>query len=192
MDAIVKEKPAAKLLPIELRNRRIDIYRKNVIGGIPSVFLRIDGKFLKPALTDNRLKNFKIFVNMYFYNGKDGGMDPLRDSDMHLPIKLKPNSAGYKAFERYARTDYGSAVIKEMISNTRKFDGFSIQQARLQQARADRLRMFLPRKFPGRSRFEIGGQKVFDLAIIHHEFAHTMLVRSKAAKILPLGMNYGL
>jgi len=160
----------------------VQIYKAHVQGGVPSVFLRIKGRYLNPALMDNRGKNFKTFVEMYFYSGKDGGIDPLYDDDMHLPIKLKRNSKGYKAFERYARTDYGSAVIKEMISNQKKYPKFRVQQARFSQAKADRLGILLPPNFPSRLRFEIGGQKVFDLAIIHHEFAHTMLIRSKTAK----------
>jgi len=152
------------------------------VGGVPPVFLRVNGRRLKLALMDNRGKNFKTFVKLYFYSGVDGGIDPMHDENMHLPIKLKVNSKGYKAFEMYARTDFGSAVIKEVILNEKIYVKLRVQQARGLQARADRLRIFLPIKFPGRLRFEIGGQKVFDLAIIHHEFSHTMLVRSKAAK----------
>ena len=187
MSNAIKEKRTVsasvkKLTSERLRWNRIQIYKTHVVGGVPSVFLCIKGRYLKPALMDNRGKNFRTFVKLYFYSGKDGSIDPLGNGELHLPIKLKPSSKGYKAFEKYAKTDYGSAIIKEMISNPKKYPKFKIQQARFSQAKADYLVMHLPPNFPNRTRFEIGAQKIFDLAIIHHEFAHTMLIRSKTAK----------
>jgi len=183
MNNAIKEKrtvsaSASNLTPEELKRNRVQIYKTHVTGGVPSVFLRINGRYLKPALVDNRGKNFRTFVKLYFYKGKDGITNPMNDGDPHLPIKLKPNSKGYKALEKYAKTDFGSAIIKEMIANAKKYSDFRIQQAKFSQAKADSIVILLPENFPNRSHFPIGGQKIYDLAIIHHEFAHTMLVRS--------------
>ena len=189
MNNAIKEKQpvsasASNLTLEKLKWNRVQIYKTHVTGGVPSVFLRINGRFLTPAIVDNRSKNFRIFVKMYLYSGVDGSTDPMSNRDPHLPIKLKPSSKGYKALERYAKTDYGSAVIKEMISNSKKYPKFEIQQVKFGGARADYRVIFLPPNFPSKLRFPIGGQKIFDLAIIHHEFTHTMLVRSKTAKKL--------
>jgi len=187
MDSSVIDKPTRKLTQIDLRNQRISIYKKHVLGGIPSVFLRIDGKQLKPALMTNRDKNFKLFVSKFFYNGKDGSTDVWSDN-FGLPTGLKLTSTAYKAFFRYAKTDYGSAVVKEMVSNLEKYKGFSVRQATGTRptAKADYLVILLPSNFPSITRFPTGGQRIFDLAIIHHEFAHTMLVRSKKSKTLTI------
>lgn len=181
MDGIVDEL-LKSATPDKLRINRIQIYKRYVAGGVPSVFLMVGGKQLKPASMENRSKNFKTFVKMYFYKGKDGITNPMSDGDLHLPIKLKAGSQGYKALERYAKTDFGSAIIKEMISRPKKYQDFRVQQAKYLQAKADYIVIHLPENFPNQSRFEIGGQKIFDLAIIHHEFAHTMLVRAKTAE----------
>jgi len=186
MSNAVKEKRAANtsvknLTSERLRWNRINIYKTHVVGGVPSVFLRIKGRYLKPAIMDNRGKNFRAFVKLYFYNGKDGSTDEL-SSNFGYPIKLKANSMAFKAFEKYSKTDYGSAVIKEMSSHPNKYKGFSVRDAPSLYAKGDYDVIYLPSIFPNKSRFPIGGQKIFDLAIIHHEFAHTMLIRSKAAK----------
>jgi len=182
MDAAVKDS-VKNITPEKLRWNRVQIYKVHVMGGVPSVFLRINGRPLKPALVDNRGKNFRTFVKMYFYNGKDGSTDKLSDN-FGYPFKLKKSSLGYRAFERYAKTDYGSSVIKEIISQPKKFKDFTIRQSTglHPKAKADYLVIHLPEKFPSMTRFEIGRQNIFDLAIIHHEFAHTMLVRSITSK----------
>ncbi len=181
MDGTVRDS-VKNLTPEKLRWNRVNIYKTHVVGGVPSVFLRVGSKQLKPALMDNRRKNFKTFVNIYLYKGGVGsGNADLWSIKFGGATVLKPNSMGYKALERYARTDYGSAVIKEMISKPKKFKNFTVRQATglHPKAKADNDVMYLPIKFPGIPRFEIGGQKIFDLAIIHHEFVHTKLIRSK-------------
>ncbi len=58
MDVMVKEKQTAQ----QLRLNREAVYRGHVVGGIPSVFLRVKGRQLKPAHIDSRPSNFKVFV----------------------------------------------------------------------------------------------------------------------------------
>jgi len=186
MNNAIKEKQpvsasASNLTPEELKWNRIQIYKTHVVGGVPSVFLRIKGQYLKPALIDNRGKNFRTFVKLYFYKGGSGSIDLWSDNFGH-PVGLKPSSLAYKALERYSKTDYGSAVIKEMIYHPDKYKDFSVRDAPSLSAKGDYNVIHLPSKFPGRQRFKIGGQNIFDLAIIHHEFAHTMLIRSDPVK----------
>jgi len=173
------------LTPQQLKLQRIHIYKTSVIGGVPSVFLTINNVVLIPASESNRSKNFKTFVAMYLYKGIEGSNDPF-SSNFGGPLRLKPGSMGYKGLERYANTDYGSAVIKEMISHPNKYKGFNIQQARGLHAKAGGPVIYLPVKFPNSQRFKISGQKIYDLAIIHHEFAHTMLVRGKTSGAITL------
>lgn len=94
--------------------------------------------------------------------------------------RLSSSSKGYLAFQRYAQTSYGSAVVKEMITNTKKFNGFLIAQSSGTEARAGDGVLLLPKNFPTKKFFPIGGQKIFDLAIIHHEMAHTEIYLPKS------------
>jgi len=182
MSAATKEAPVTmQYSQADLRNKRIAIYKKHVAGGVPSVFLTINNAILIPANEINRSKNFKIFVGLYLYKGITANNDEW--SNTISPIGLNASSMGYKALERYAKTDYGSAVIKEIVSHPKKYKGFSIEQGRGLHAKGDYLIIYLPEKFPNGSRFKIGGQKIYDLAIIHHEFVHAMLPQSKGITI---------
>lgn len=165
-----------KLSPLKLRARRVAIYKKNVRPY--SIFFRVKGVPLKPAQANSRRKNFDTFVKMYFYKGGVGNNNQW-SNNMGLAKGLNKNSMGYKAFELYSKTNYGSASILEMISNHRKYKNFSVREATGKGALGDYFVMFLPKVFPKKPPyFNVGGQKIFGLAIIHHEFAHTMLARS--------------
>lgn len=88
------------------------------------------------------------------------------------------SSDGYKAFQRFSETDYGSSVIKEMISNPKKYKGFDIAEGYKRGAKANYSVLLLPKRFPAPPGFfKTSGQKIYDLAIIYHEFAHTAVFR---------------
>jgi len=93
--------------------------------------------------------------------------------------RLAPTSKAYLAFQRYASTPYRSAVVKEMITDTKKFNGFLIAQGTANEARGGIGVITFPRNFPTRKTFPIGGQRIYDLAIIHHELAHTQVFLNK-------------
>ncbi len=96
--------------------------------------------------------------------------------------KMVESSDGYKAFTNFAKTDYGSSVIKEMIKNPKKYKGFDIKQGAQKWASAGYRFIVLPKKFPARIRFKTSGQRIYDLAIIYHEFAHTMVFQPASLK----------
>lgn len=177
-----------KLTGLRLVLYRINLYKTHVKGGVPSVFLNVGGEKVTPAHKDNRHKNFLKFVEMYFFQGPGSVTDW-----GHVGfIELTPSSMGYAAFKDYSQTDYGSAVIKEMVVNAKKYkstngkgwsgNGLVISMGREKTAKGEQLRIFLPLKFPSRKRFPVGGQKIFNLAIIHHELTHTILIRNRHSK----------
>jgi len=142
----------------QLRQKRINTYYSSKLKKYKAI-----PKGLSAATTGTRLSNFKKFVDLFFYKKvKSTGV-----------TKLLATSKGYLAFKRYAQTSYGSAVIKEMITNTKNFKGFLIAQGSGNEARAGDGILLLPKNFPTKTHFPVGGQKIFDLAIIHHEMAHT-------------------
>ena len=160
----------------QLRQRRIQIYRNKVkhIRVLP----RINGKQLTPALFVNRKSNFKKFVELYFSKIENKNNHSLESENYGLSTRLRPNSDGYKAFVRFSETDYGSSVIKEMLVNQKKYSGFMIREAFGNSAIAEYKNILLPKKFPFHPLFISSKQKIYDLAIIYHEFAHTMVFNS--------------
>ncbi len=150
--------------PIKLRQQRISLYYASPLKKYKAI-----PKGLSVAEPGTRLTNFKKFASLYFYQIINlGGV-----------TRLAPTSKGYLAFQRYAQTSYGSAVIKEMITNTEKFKGFLIAQGTKNEARGGIGILTLPKNFPTKRNFPVGGQKIFDLAIIHHEMAHTQVYLTK-------------
>ena len=171
---------------LQLRLKREQIYRRKVPH--TSVFPQANGRVLMPAVETNRISNFLKFVNMYFSKVID---KTIPDPEFNIypgATKMVESSEGYKAFKRFAKTDYGSSVIKEMISNPNKYKGFVIKEGAEKWASAGHRFIVLPKKFPNKPIFKNNGQRVHDLAIIYHEFAHTMVFRpassgSKSASI---------
>ncbi len=166
-------------LKLELNRKKI--YRSKV--PYTRVFPKTNGRVLTPAITANRKSNFKKFVDMYFTKIVD---KTIPDPDFGVfpgATKLTRNSEGFKAFQRFSETDYGSSVIKEMVKNPDRYAGFVIAQGVKKGAAGGYRSMTLPRFFPNKKKkFLVSGQKIYDLAIIYHEFAHTKVFLPETKK----------
>lgn len=176
--AASKNNKQATKLELELLRRRIYATR------IPAYNLMRSetGKVLPPAPAGLRKGNFEKFVKLYFYNlDHSQNTDPFH-ADYGMPTRLTKGSSGYKAFERFALTDYGSYVIKTMIDKPDRYKGFKVWENAFGGAHGDYHFISLPKDFPARETFLTSGQRIHDLAIIYHEFAHTMMFRSPASK----------
>lgn len=141
------------------------------------------GKVLIPADLAKRKPNFDKFVKQYFYGlDHSHNTDPLHDHYAQ-PTKLTRDSGGYKAFEKFASTDYGSYVIKTMIENPNRYKGFKVWENAFGGAHGDYNFISLPKGFSlQEGRFATSKQRIHYLAILYHEFAHTMMFRAPASK----------
>ncbi len=170
--------------PLQLEGLRKKIYRLCVPAY--SLLPKANGSTLTPANKGDRGANLQQFIDLYFYKKEvPDNADPF-SNNYQEHTQLKPGSDGYKAFERFAQTDYGSALIKEMIQNQKKYTGFYVAENALSWANGGFGRITFPRKFPNSLEFRTSGQKVHDLAIIWHEFAHSMVFRSPLKKDIPI------
>lgn len=120
----VKNKKESSLDKVKLELNRKKIYRSKV--PYTRVFPRTNGRVLIPALVSRRKHNFLRFVDMYFTKTID---NTIPDPDFGIfpgVTKLNKNSDGYRAFARFAETDYGSSIIKEMLNNPKRYNGFVV------------------------------------------------------------------
>jgi len=164
---------------LKLRLKREQIYRSKVSHN--SVFPQANGRILAPAVEANRMSNFLKFVDMYFSKIID---NTIPDPEFNIypgATKMVESSDGYKAFKRFAKTDFGSSVVKEMINNRSKYKDFVIKEGAEKWASAGYRFIVLPKRFPNKRIFKNSGQRIYDLAIIYHEFAHTMVFQSASS-----------
>lgn len=173
-----------------LRSKRVEKYTSMLPLVTINASLRTDsGKLLKAAPIDSRRANFRQFVKLYFIIDDHPNNTNPDSSDYGYPTTLRETSSGYQAFSRFADTDYGSAVIREMIDNPTKYKDFEILQASGMGAVADYMQILLPNPFPARKKFNgTFGQDVYDLAVLYHEFAHTSVFRSPASEKSPISI----
>ena len=158
----------------QLRNERLKIYEKYVIH--KRVIPRINGRVLIPSPIAERKKYFSKFTSMYI----SGKRSPWEDDGF---FQLKKNSQGYKAFSRFSETNYGSSVIREMVNNFNKYKTFQVRSSNKPGAFANYKKIILPGVFPNKlKKFKVSGQNIFDLGIIYHEFAHTMVFRKASSQ----------
>lgn len=130
-----------------------------------------------------RLNKFKEFADLYFYKHKHNESCPTDfDGKFTLPGNLVADSDKYNiynVFKKYAMTNYGSIVINKMLKNKNKYKGFKIyrsgQGSTAKGASAAPDGIAFPHRFPMVEHFPVGGQKVDPLAIISHEFGHTVV-----------------
>jgi len=177
----VKNKKESALDRVKLELKRIKIYRSKVPH--TRIFPKANGRVLKPVLVSRRKYNFLKFVDMYFTKTIDNTIPDPEFGIFPGATKLTTSSDGYRAFARFAQTDYGSSVIKEMLNNPKRYSGFVIAQGIKKGATGGYKSMTLSKVFPNKKkRFLISGQKIFDLAIIYHEFAHTSIFLPKTSK----------
>lgn len=175
------------LSSLQLRLNREKIYRSKVPH--TSVFPRVNGKTLTPAPESKRKSNFLKFVDLFFYKKVyTNTRDPMSDTYQEA-TKLLKSSDGYKAFSLFSDTDYGSSVIKEMLDNQKKYTDFKIKEGTGNAATAEYNTILLPRKFPYQQKFTTSGQRIYDLAIIYHELAHTKVFRPISSKERTIDIN---
>lgn len=179
MDIKVQESSGLVRLKLELNRKKI--YRSKVSH--TRVFPKANGKLLSPASAAIRQANFIKFVDLYFSKRIDSTIPDPAFGIYPGVTKLTTSSDGYKAFAKFSQTDYGSSVIKEMLGNSARYHGFVIAQGVKKGATGGYRSMTLPKVFPNKKKqFLVSGQKIFDLAIIYHEFAHTMVFLPRTAK----------
>lgn len=166
----IKDKPG-------LRTNRVAIYKKLVRAR--GLFKGVDGEmFYVPETLTVRQSNFKKVVKLNFE------MDPFEPGSWPNHIH---NFPVYKKLKLYSETRYGSAMIYRILQDNKKVksqkgkifkiqydDGKSGQGAR---GGLDFIR--LSKNFPNNNPYK-GGDKKYDLAIIHHEFGHTRFFRKKS------------
>ena len=171
----------------QLRFQRQKIYRSKVPHS--SVFPCVNGITLPPAPESKRKSNFLKFIELFFYKKiYTNTRDPFSDSYQEA-TKLQKSSDGFKAFARFSDTDYGSSVVKEMIDNQMKYKDFKIKEGTGNAAIAEYNTILLPSTFPYQQMFITSGQRVYDLAIIYHEFAHTSVFRNVSSQGKIIGVH---
>ena len=174
MSTGIKEKRTAKLSQLDLRNKRIAIYRKNVHAR--NLFKGVNGEtFHVPETLMSRQSNFKEFVKVNFeHDFSDPGAWPANITN--LPV--------YKKLKSYSETNYGAATIYRILQDNKKA---ALQKRKVfkvryddgvygQEARGGLDFIRLTKNFPDNSPYK-GGERKYDLAIIHHEFGHTRFFR---------------
>jgi len=166
---------------VPLRTVRERIYRKHIQP--QGLFPCVNGRVLSEEKDQaKRQANFLVFVDQYFSKqtdsvGQNGSPSESGSTSSNLPSKLVMSSDGYKAFAKFSDTPYGSSVIKEMVDgeNGKKYQGFFIGESLDTETRASYSGILISWKFPFKPRFIHSGQSVDTLAILYHEFAHTMV-----------------
>lgn len=85
----------------------------------------------------------------------------------------------YNVFKTFSLTRYGSVIINEILKNPDKYKEFKIYRGSLGSTSSGSSAAFdgivFPHQFPKFAQFPTGGQKIDPLAIILHEFGHTMV-----------------
>jgi hypothetical protein len=173
-------KKATPLTAMQLKMQREKIYRQKVPGY--SLIPAANGKELSAANEAVRQTNFLKFIDLYFIKDiVNDNLDPW-SGNYQKQTRLMPSSDGYKAFSRFADTGFGSALIKEMLNDPKKYAGFSVGENTSNAARGWYNGFSLPKRFPDTPVFKTSGQKIYDLAIIWHEFAHTLVFLPPSAE----------
>lgn len=128
--------------------------------------LGLEGKALPdPA---QREANFQRFAERFFPK-RPADSDEF-DANTYGP---EPGTPLHALFERYARTDYGAAMILKVLHEAGDRP-FQIKAVHGISPKAWDDHMFFPPDFPKPgATFRFGGQPVDPLAILHHEFEHT-------------------
>jgi len=182
---------------VPLRTRREQIYRKYIAP--QSLFPRINGRVLTEEGDEAKRKsNFLMFVDMFFSkqvnpDSRNGslGQDGWPSPNASRPTRLSMSSDGYKAFAIFSDTPYGSSVVKEMVTpeNREKYQDFVVAEGPGTETRASYNSIVIAWKFPFQSKFIHSGQPVDRLAILYHEFAHTMVFQPASQKTVERGIS---
>lgn len=131
----VQTPSSVSLDTIKLRLHRENIYQTRVPAY--NLLRTKNGKALISPPIQIRQHNFQQFVEIYFNKNSNPDNQDLMSDNYGLPTAFTKESDGYKAFKRFADTDYGSYVIKEMLDNKEKYNGFDIMENASQGARGD-------------------------------------------------------
>lgn len=159
-----------------LRQQRISIYKQHVKYNHNQIFPHLSGRCLQPAHPSKRKKNFTRFVDLYFSKAQPPVLPVPNDPFAYKPQPggLKKSSKAYYYFDRFSQTDYGSSVIKEMLDNQKKYNGFLVVQGTGAETQSAYGAIKFGSEFP-QPRFKFGNQIILPEAIIYHEFGHTMV-----------------
>ncbi len=174
MSTPLKEKQTTKPSQLELRSQRIAIYKMKVYAR--NLLTGVNGEvFHVPETLMSRQSNFKEFVKINFeHDFIELGVWP--NNITHLPV--------YKKLKAYSETPYGAATIYRILQDNKKASRqkrsvFKVEYddgAYGQEARGGFNFIRLTKNFPNNRPYP-GGEKKYDLAIIHHEFGHTRFFR---------------
>jgi len=174
--------------------KRMAIYRKYICKQDLIPFFNNRRLKAEPDCS-KRKSNFKKFVALYFStkviksNRNDAvDADGMPHDNAGRTTKLLEGTDGYKAFIKFSETSYGSSIISEMVNHPKKYKGFKISESPGKETRAaHRGGIIIAWRFPFQKTFIHSGQKVDPLAILYHEFSHTIVFSEK-----PLGDHHYL
>lgn len=150
------------------RNKRLMIYYGTDNMAKLKVQARKELGLLEPGAIipmDLRKTNFKKFAKNNFSK-----IDLDRDDAFDVPQYEGPakTSEAYYWLKRYSETEYGALMIARAL----KRPSFKIRTMN-GQAQANTDYISLPADFPRKSNYP-SGEKIVPLAVIHHEFEHTL------------------
>lgn len=118
-----------------------------------------------------RLKNFKVFEKERFNTD-----DPWGDQMAGI---FKKGSSAYDYLKLYSQTSYGSIIVNRINKYKGKFTVYSITEGDKKfHAMGANHHIRLPKEFPMIKVYPFTGQKIDPLAVIHHEFEHTVFGKS--------------
>jgi len=121
----------------------------------------------KLILAEDRKKNFQIFEKERF-NTKDPWGDQIAGI-------FKKGSSAYDHLKLYSQTRYGSLMIDRINKYKGKFTVYLILKGSKKfQAMGASHHIRLPVDFPELTVYPFTDQKIDPLAVIHHEFEHTI------------------
>jgi hypothetical protein len=168
------EKEPLALKPDEM----IKIYAKEIYGIPIDSYERV--KLIKAVrtvlgITDRsklvekgkRVENFELFKKERFNRADPWGVQ--------INGILKEGSSAYKYLKMYSLTVYGSLMIERINKYKGEFTVYAITKGSKKfQAMGASNHIRLPEDFPLLSIYPFTGQKIDPLAVIHHEFEHTV------------------
>jgi len=120
---------------------------------------------------DERIKNFELFRSERFNSD-----DPWGDQ---LAGVFKNGTSAYNYLMLYSKTSYGSIMIDRINKYDGKFVVYLITKGVEKfQAMGASNHIRLPEEFPIMAMYPSTGDKIDPLAVIHHEFEHTIFGKS--------------
>jgi len=169
------------------RKTRIEIYYEklhNTIGqanieALAKKMLQINNPNTVPKMA-TRKTNFVLFEQRFFkYKTEEYLKSEQAFDDPSFHESPKKGTPIYNLFKEYTETEYGAVLIQRALKQAGK-RWFVIQQRDIPFSGTNDT-LITPLKLPPLSKrtFSSGGQPIYLLAIIHHEFEHTWIGETK-------------